>query len=181
MVCGNICMHKEGKDFLRPGYAHGMIKSLDYLYGIGTMTFFGKREVYEKVPFDPEMPRWQDLEELIHIFESGYKIFFTDAVLIDYYEGKDSISRSPQKGIAAFELILNKHPNIITHGKKLYSRLLRHRARYKMDCGEKDYNKDIKLAYQYNKNIKNFIWFIFSRIGLAKVASKLARKIYMTE
>lgn len=96
-----------------PGNIHeGELKKVDSLFGIGTQSLIGKKEVFNRLKFDPEFPRFQDMELMYRIIKD-YQVYCLDEGLVDYYIGKDSISSNPLKLLRACELIEEKHPNLI--------------------------------------------------------------------
>lgn len=166
IVCGNVLTHLDGKTFVSPGYSEGWLDSPDKLFNITTMSFFGKTSVFRKFMFDPEMPRWQDLDLLLAMYGKA-SIYFCEEVLCDYYRDGDSMSLNPQKCLDAFELIIRKYPSIKSDGGLLYSRLLKMYADSKVVMGRKDYYSDYKNVFYNNKSFVNFVWLCFSRVGLA--------------
>ena len=90
----------------------GLIYPVIDLFGIGTQTIFGKREVLQSTLFDETLPRYQDLEYLYSLSKDN-RIYCINEGLVNYYIGEDSISKSSKKMIEAVLLIVNKHPEII--------------------------------------------------------------------
>lgn len=82
--------------------------------GIGTQTLFFKKEVLTEFKFDEKIPRFQDLEILINIMNSGkYSLYCINESLLDDYEmSEDSISINPTKLITALEILEKKYPNL---------------------------------------------------------------------
>ena len=90
----------------------GLIYPVIDLFGIGTQTIFGKKEVLQSTLFDETLPRYQDLEYLYSLSKDN-RIYCINEGLVNYYIGEDSISKSSKKMIEAVLLIVNKHPEII--------------------------------------------------------------------
>lgn len=175
MVCGNVLTHLNGKSFVSPGYSAGWLDSPNKLFNITTMSFFGKTSVFREFMFDPDMPRWQDLDLLLTMCGKA-SIYFCEEVLCDYYRDGDSMSLNPQKCLDAFELMMSKYPSIESAGGMLYSRLLKMYADSKVAIGRKDYYSDYKNVFLNNKSFVNFVWLCFSRVGLAPLLYRYLHK-----
>lgn len=166
-VCGNVLTHLDGKTFIAPNYKAAWLTAKDMLFNITTMTFFGKAEVFKKYRFDPQMPRWQDLDFLLQIYDK-VRVYFTEHVLCDYYREGDSMSLNPQKCIDAYNIIIEKYPYIVKDGGLLYSRLRKMYADSKVAMGKGEYI-DYKETYKNNKSIVNFIWLCFSKLKMEHI------------
>ena len=171
-VCGNVLTHLDGKEFVSPNRKNGWLRSMDDMFNITTMTFFGKKEVFNEYQFDPSMPRWQDLDLLLSMC-GKVKVYFCENVLCDYYREGDSMSLSPEKCLAAYELMLAKYPEIKNKGGVLYSRLTKMYADSKVILNRKDYYQDYRATFQNNKSFVNLIWLIFARFGCANLLYRL--------
>lgn len=89
----------------------GECAHLNNLLGIGTQSIVGKKEVFKDIRFDPEFPRFQDMELIYRIIQK-YKVYCLDDGLVDYYIGSDSISRNYKKLYQACTLLEKKHPEL---------------------------------------------------------------------
>lgn len=87
----------------------GFVRPVFSLFGIGTQTILGKKEVFLTENFDESLPRWQEFELLLRI-SKRYSLYCIDEGLVNYYIGEDSISRDLKKLFSACELILSKYP-----------------------------------------------------------------------
>ena len=90
-------------------FPSGFRSITDDLFGIGTQTLLARREVFGRFRFDPEMPRFQEFELLVRIV-IAYPLYCMNDALVEYSIGDDSISASPEKLIAACDLLQRKHP-----------------------------------------------------------------------
>lgn len=109
----------RGKKVPNNSYKKGFI-NFDLLLEksvISTQTIFGKKECFERVQFDPNMPRLQDWDLMLRVVKE-FKVFYLDEVLVDAYVQKNSISGNPNKGIIALNLILKKHESDFSRLKK---------------------------------------------------------------
>jgi len=84
------------------------VTDVKLLFGIGVQRFFAYYYVFQAIKFDIHMPRWQDLDVLLQIYEK-YKIFQMGDYLVDYYMQNDSISKSIDKLLIAINLLIEKH------------------------------------------------------------------------
>ena len=105
-VCGNVIAHERNKEYVSPDYKSSWLRTADSLFNISTITFLSKANILKEYPFDPNMPRWQDLDMLLNLYDK-VNVYFTEEILCDYYRINDSISMNPQKCIDAYELILS--------------------------------------------------------------------------
>lgn len=123
----------------------GLIYPVIDLFGIGTQTIFGKREVLQSTLFDETLPRYQDLEYLYSLSKDN-RIYCINEGLVNYYIGEDSISKSSKKMIEAVLLIVNKHPEIIME----YPIMTLHMRKNLI----KDVNKELKTSEIYIEAMK---------------------------
>lgn len=89
----------------------GFLTMQDDLFGIGTQTILARKEVLKQVMFRTELPRYQDLEWFIHALEN-YRIYCMNEAMVDYYIGKDSISRQAGRMYEAFFLFRKYYPQL---------------------------------------------------------------------
>lgn len=123
----------------------GLIYPVIDLFGIGTQTIFGKKEVLQSTLFDETLPRYQDLEYLYSLSKDN-RIYCINEGLVNYYIGEDSISKSSKKMIEAVLLIVNKHPEIIME----YPIMTLHMRKNLI----KDVNKELKTSEIYIEAMK---------------------------
>lgn len=75
---------------------------------ISTQTIFGKREVFEDINFDEQLPRFQDWDLMLRVCQK-YKVFFDANYYTNQYYQKDSITRNPYKAIESINMIRKKY------------------------------------------------------------------------
>ena len=112
------CLNETGADFcfcsVKTSTSLGLKKKSKFvndikeLFGIGVQRFFAYSYVFQEIKFDINMPRWQDLDVLLAIYER-YSIFKMGDYLVDYYIQADSISKSTDKALIATNLLINKY------------------------------------------------------------------------
>ena len=120
---------------------------------VSTQTLVGKRECFEKIVFDEEMPRLQDYDITIRLSEK-FDFYFIKEPLVEMYVGNDSISRSTIKLLNAEQRIFAKYKSEMEQypAFKLYN--LEGLAKAKLD--NKIYcTKDYIYACGLNPSIKS--------------------------
>lgn len=131
---------------------------------IGTPTILGKRECFENVKFDPEMPRLQDREIAIRLSQH-YKVYFMKQPLVVVNTQADSISCNDSKGIIAIRRIIEKNQDYLSRHPKVENLLLSNLAWYlireDVKC-DKEFLKQIKNE----PSVKNIIKYISYKFGL---------------
>lgn len=135
---------------------------------VTTQTLFGKKEIFLELEFDEALPRFQDWDLAIRIAKK-YKGYHINEVFIDMYIQEDSITKNPQKGYKALNIILKKYEKIFNSKQKarLYCRI----GTFKMLCGNNAEMEFKKCINEEKKNIKyRIIYFLYKL--------KLYKKIY---
>lgn len=160
---------EEKIEFLPNNIMEGFVPLNADLFGIGTQTLLGKREVFVNNHFDIQMPRLQDFELILRLLNNNYKIYCMDEALVEYRLSADSISRNDKKLINALNLIKKNYPEIKVTNPiicRIISNLL-------MDCArrqklEKDHSfkTTLNLSKSYDNNLKNRIKACLILFGL---------------
>lgn len=94
-----------------------------------TQVLFGRAECFKTVLFDETMPRMQDWDEVLRLAQS-YKISYHSAVLVDTYVQSDSITRHPERAVAAMDKIFAKHKEAIEADKTAAVNFFRKKASF---------------------------------------------------
>lgn len=81
---------------------------------ISTQTILARRDVFKKVKFDEDLPRFQDWDLAIRLARE-YQISYTDSPLVNVYVQGDSITKNAKKGLDALEIIRKKYSDQIIH------------------------------------------------------------------
>ena len=100
---------------------------------VSTQTILGKRECFEQVPFKPDFPRLQDWEMMLRMVQQ-YDVRYFNTVLVRVYEQPDSISRKPEKALAAFEQLREMHGEAIRKDKSLTLQMCHSIAAARKEC-----------------------------------------------
>ena len=132
---------------------------------IGTQTLVGKSIVFKQEKFDPEMPRFQEFELLVRA-QKNYSIYCMEEPLVDYHLQNDSISANASSIMAAWRLILKKHPDFLTLYKSSRIRIARD---IQLNAGTvKAFSARVRLAlfslkFDWSpKTLARFVkWFVF--------------------
>lgn len=86
---------------------------------ISTQMLLGKKECFEKEPFDPAMPRLQDYDIMLRLSQK-YRIGHLPEVLVSQYVCEDSISNNKEKYRKAVKLLAEKYRDIPEFIYQLY-------------------------------------------------------------
>ena len=147
-------------------YFHeGFLSKEELPMSIGTQTLVGKSIVFKQEKFDPEMPRFQEFELLVRA-QKNYSIYCMEEPLVDYHLQNDSISANASSIMAAWRLILKKHPDFLTLYKSSRIRIARD---IQLNAGTvKAFSARMRLAlfslkFDWSpKTLARFVkWFVF--------------------
>lgn len=100
----------DEKTEIHPVLPEGIVNR-DTLLGkscVSTQTLIAKKECFDKIKFDPLMPRMQDYDITIRLSEK-YTFYFVNKPLVNMYVQGDSISRNKTKLLNAEIRILSKY------------------------------------------------------------------------
>lgn len=141
----------------------------------GTVCVFCKKEYIENNLFDEEMPRLQDWEFMVR-FSKKYKVVYQDMVLVNSYVQNDSISKNPEKGLRAFELLYKKNIDIIDSNKEIKAYYKKRIADFRLELG-------LDASSEYLESIKNkpiikvIIKFILYKLNLLNLSMLIFNKL----
>lgn len=176
VFCKYNC-YKKGKEKIKEpdSYQEGFLNPVENVFGIGTQTLLGRKELFQTIKFDLEMPRFQEFEMLLRMVDR-YKIYCMDEALVDYRREGESISSNPVKLYEACKLILLKHPQFIERYPKMANimskRLLKEVVLLKDE--QQDYaEKMLKIAHICNQSFLISIYIRFRKIQFAFRKGKL--------
>ena len=113
IVCCKLCYrNSDGTvEVTPPHLKEGFLKEGENLFGIGTVSLLAKQKVFQQFEFDPEFPRYQEME-LLYRAIGKYSIYCIDEGLIDCTRSPDAISANPEKIYRACLLLAQKHPEL---------------------------------------------------------------------
>ncbi len=123
-----------------------------------TMAMVGvlcKAECAREVRFDNALPRWQDWDWALRVFQL-YEVYYQDEVLVDSFIQSDSISLCYEKHPIAFDLIYQKHKAAIENDPHLKSLWDCSRANIHFKAGIPD-AKSCFIAYKASGDVKLLI------------------------
>lgn len=134
-----------------------------------TQTFFGKRSCFLDVPFDENLPRFQDWELIMRMTDK-YRVGYQKEILAQRNLGNDSISLSSQKGKDACQYLLDKYKKELLHFPKAKAHLLCLKGTYMVQLGEeKNANLYFKEALRLTPFSSRCVGkYILNRLGLLK-------------
>lgn len=139
-----------------------------------TQLLFGKAECFKNNKFEPKLPRFQDWDEALRI-SRGYRFFHHDEILVDTFIQKDSITRNPQKALAAFEILYNTHKDTIEKNKSIKAAFFRKKAAFVWRNGISP-TEEFSIVWKNERTLKNLLRLVLARLNLYAVAGKLLRK-----
>lgn len=125
---------------------------------ISTQTILGEKSVFDEIKFDEALPRFQDWDLAIRISKL-YKISYLDEALVNLYIQKDSITKSPQKKVKAFEIMYKKYYKDINEDTEIKYCFEANIALAIFNAGELC-TKELKASLKERFNIKIFICYI---------------------
>lgn len=144
------------------------------LYGnfITTQVLFAKREIFEKLTFDPSLPRFQDWDLVIRMSKQ-YRGFHINEVCLKMYLQDDSITKNPIKGFDALKIILDKYDTQLNSNQKakIYCRI----GLFGMYSGI-DVTEYFKKCLALDLKIHYIIIYIFYKLNILKPIYKIIRK-----
>ena len=110
---GRVC--PDGTVALYPAETPpGFLGPADAAFGIGTQTLFVRRAVFSSQLFDPDMPRFQEMEWLCRV-RKQFTVYGMAETVADYAPGEDSISTNTDALLRACGLLMQKHPDLLPH------------------------------------------------------------------
>ena len=145
---------------------------------ISTPTMLIKSKIIKKVLFDEQLPRFQDYDLVLRMIP-GIKVSYTDEILINVYNSKDSISNSNERLLSAVKIMINKKYDITDEQKNklndtlinIYSNAMNatfDRIKNEFDTVTREYNllnKEYKKIYsEYNSIIESKRWKLMNKI-----------------
>lgn len=129
---------------------------------ISTQTLIGKKECFENVKFDPEMPRLQDYDITIRLSKL-YSVYFVNEPLVNMYVQGDSISQNVSKLIKAESMILNKYKDDVEKYEdfKYHNTLIL--AVMKRRSGFKSSN-EYGILYKMKPSVSSLLKYIYTKV-----------------
>ncbi len=164
-------------DRFQDRFRQGIIKKKDGISAIGTQCILGKREVFEKHIFDVKLPRYQDLDLLLRIWDD-YDIYCLDEKLVDYYVSKDSISSDDRKLFFSFEYLMRKYPEFKnTIDAKYMVHVVERQIHRLMMRNDPRYKIWLQKVNRYCPSIKRTCKVFLNKMGLYKAIYMFYKKV----
>ena len=153
-----------GEDLTYPELPEGIVERKVLLEDsrISTQTLIGKKECFENVKFDPEMPRLQDYDITIRLSKK-YSIYFVNEPLVNMYVQNDSISISKNKMIRAETIIFSKYKDDIEKYKDFKYHNMLGLASAKRKSGYKS-SYEYKTLYKMKPSVSSLLKYIYTKI-----------------
>lgn len=153
-----------GKNLTCPKLSEGIVERKTLLEDsrISTQTLIGKKECFENVKFDPEMPRLQDYDITIRLSKK-YSIYFVNKPLVNMYVQNDSISISKNKMIRAETIIFSKYKDDIEKYKDFKYHNMLGLASAKRKSGYKS-SYEYKTLYKMKPSVSSLLKYIYTKV-----------------
>lgn len=153
-----------GKNLTCPKLSEGIVERKVLLEDsrISTQTLVGKKECFENVKFDPEMPRLQDYDITIRLSKK-YSIYFVNEPLVNMYVQNDSISKNKNKMIRAETIIFSKYKDDIEKYKDFKYHNMLGLASAKRKSGYKS-SYEYKTLYKMKPSVSSLLKYIYTKI-----------------
>lgn len=153
-----------GKNLTCPKLSEGIVERKTLLEDsrISTQTLVGKKECFENVKFDPEMPRLQDYDITIRLSKK-YSIYFVNEPLVNMYVQNDSISKNKNKMIRAETIIFSKYKDDIEKYKDFKYHNMLVLASAKRKSGYKS-SYEYKTLYKMKPSVSSLLKYIYTKI-----------------
>lgn len=170
---------EDGKKVLLPMTINeGMLNPVVTVMGIGTQTLVAHRRVFENLRFDPDFPRFQELE-LLYRASKEFSIYCLGEGLVDYYIGGDSISSNPEKLYSACILMKEKHPEIDQYMPQLSKDLgscLKTAGINAYKVGNENYKKYVCEAGRFNRTWKIKMLVLLTKLNMLGLYGKICKR-----
>lgn len=131
-----------------------------------SQTIIGKAECFKDVLFDENQPRFTDWALSLDLVKK-YKLYYQQAVLVDVYQQKDSITKNPQKGVRGMEMLFEKHKDAILSDPEIVESFFKKKASFVCKT-DKNPKEEMKIIFKYNPNAANFAKYLLTAAGLYK-------------
>lgn len=141
---------------------HEGIVSRDALIGkscVSTQTLIAKKECFDKIKFDPFMPRLQDYDITIRLSEK-YNFYFVNKPLVNMYVQGDSISKNRTKLLNAEIRILSKYQKEAAEYPAFRYYNIGALGAAKRACKFKA-KHEYKEVYNLRPNLNNWLKYVF--------------------
>lgn len=119
VCCKTSCVRLDGtKIYPMKDFQEGIIDNMHGPIGISTQTIMIKKEVAQKVKFDPKVTRYQDLDFLLTA-QKNFNIYCMNEYLVERFHNVDSITNHPERAY-----------NMELYFEKKYSEIFKRKNNY---------------------------------------------------
>lgn len=139
---------------------------------VSTQTLIARKECFDNIKFDPQMPRLQDYDLVIRLSKK-FSFYFLSEPMVNMYIQNDSISKNSIKLIDAEYLILTKYPEDVELYPEFKFFNLSIFAVNKLKKNLKA-GKEFRTIFKIKPSVKNLLKYIFVAI------TDISRKSYKT-
>lgn len=140
-----------------------------------SQTIIGKAECFKDVLFDENQPRFTDWALSLDLVKK-YKLYYQQAVLVDVYQQKDSITKNPQKGVRGMEMLFEKHKDAILSDPEIVESFFKKKASFVCKT-DKNPKEEMKIIFKYNPTAGNFIKYLLAVFNLYKLLFKIKNSL----
>ena len=175
----------NGKEEILPYYNLNMennkLRAILWENCVATPTIFGKSEIFKRIPFDEEMPKFQDWELAIRLTGNCDLQFLNETLLTAYVED-NGLTMNMENAITALERIMKKNEVFFISDNKLSAKYYMLMGDFSDRCssGNTKSYPYYKRAYQLNPTFQLGIKTVLSLFRLSKPLYKLRKKLRRT-
>lgn len=175
----------NGKEETLPHYDLNMennkLRAILWENCVATPTIFGKSEIFKRIPFDEEMPKFQDWELAIRLIGNCDLRFLNETLLTAYVED-NGLTMNMGNAITALERIMKKNERFFTSDDELCAKYYMLMGDFSDRCSNSNTKSYpyYKRAYQLNPTFQLRIKTVLSLFRLSKPLYKLRKKLKIT-
>lgn len=161
-----VTAHDRGEGFVDP--KKGPV-------GFSTQTLVMRRRVVEKVLFDPEVTRYQDLDFLISAMREGFSLYCVEECLVERTNRSDSITNNPGRVYDMAKHFRSKYSSIFEERNNYLSRFFSSvllEAGYALKRDHKQYGHCYREALNLDHSLKTYAKYLMLNTGLYRIYKK---------
>lgn len=140
-----------------------------------TQTMLARREVFQKIRFDEDLPRFQDWDLMLQILKAGYKVHYLDEVLVDCSVLGNSITGNPEKGRQALRILEQKYEREWKKYPGSYEEYCA-KAAFSLECAGLNGSEFFLKEYRAGRKPYAMCKYLLSRSGLYRYLNPEVRK-----
>ncbi|MCM1235414.1 MAG: glycosyltransferase family 2 protein [Ruminococcus flavefaciens] len=129
-----------------------------------TQCIVAKKECFYNVQFDENLPRLQDWDLLMRM-SKYYSVYFIDKALVNVYIQQNSISRYPEKGIMAIDMLISKNQDYLLRHSAVEARWRAIKINYMISAGLNP-DAEFKYIFKINPDLKIILKYILFLSGI---------------